>query len=167
MKKLIALILVYVVSIFSVPLKVIAEPGNAATNNNYIISLMSDEDKSRYYLNKYGEEYGANMNILNAVVRCESQFGKLPNGDFKNGEYLAVGIGQYHKETWNRHTKISGLAGSRDSVEDQARQLAWTFAKGSEEMKREWTTYRAIKNGGEYSFFSSVLNKQFTVKCKV
>lgn len=127
---------------------------------------MDEDDKTKYYINKYGNEYKSDMSILNAVIRCESKYNQNAKGDFKNGKYLAIGLGQYHEETWERHTKLSGLGGSRYIEEDQIKQLAWTFANGSEEMKEEWTSYRAIKNGGEYTFYSKQLQKTFTVKCK-
>lgn len=165
-KKITALILIFILSFVSVPLKVIAEPGNSTTNDEFIISLMSEKEKAVYYLNKYGEEYNSNMGELLGVVLCESNNEMSKKGDMKNSVYLAKGIGQYHQETWERHSKMSGFNGDINSLKDQAKQLAWTFSdNGTESMRREWTTYRAIKNGGVYKFHSTLLNKEFTVRC--
>lgn len=101
--------------------------------------------------------------LLKAVMRCESGGNQSVIGD--NGR--AVGIFQYHKGTFESFAKEMGDTSlKRESEFDQATVTAWAFAQG-ETYRRHWTTYRAIKNGGTYTFYSKQAQRTYVVKCKV
>jgi len=112
----------------------------------------------------YADMYGVDPAIGIAVLKCESRGKHSTEGD--NGN--AKGIFQYWDDTWNRHYrefyKLTGIELSKDSPADNARLAMWAFSTGK---ANEWTTYRAIKNGGTYSFYSRQLKKHFTVKCSL
>ena len=50
-----------------------------------------------------------------------------------------------------------------NSSHDQIKLLSWSIANG---YGRNWTAWRAIQNGGTYSFYSNQLKKHFKVTCK-
>jgi len=112
----------------------------------------------------YADMYGVDPNIGMAVLKCESKGKQSTVGD--NGN--AKGVFQYWDDTWKRHYrefyKLTGIELSKDSPADNARLAMWAFSTGK---ANEWTTYRAIKNGGTYSFYSRQLKKHFTVKCEL
>lgn len=70
---------------------------------------------------------------------------------------------QYHKQSFENHAKLYGEELDYYSTYDQIKLGTWAIANGR---GNEWTAYRAIKNGGTYSFYSKLLNKHFTAKCK-
>lgn len=123
------------------------------------------------YIEKYTTQFGSDTAVVKKVCECESHMGKTWLGDLLNGIYLAIGPFQYHSETWTRHAKLYEAVYheklDRNSMHDQAKLASYIFSLDNENLKREWTTYRAIKNGGTYSFFSKKLGKQFTVECKL
>lgn len=109
----------------------------------------------------YHEKYGGDLEMNKAIARCESGFNEKVIGD--SGR--AKSIYQYHKETFYRHAKLLGLEGIKwESYHDQAQLFAKT-AVDRPDLLSEWTTYRAIKNGGVYTFYSRLLKKTFTVRC--
>jgi len=112
----------------------------------------------------YADMYGVDPNIGMAVLKCESKGKQSTVGD--NGN--AKGVFQYWDDTWKRHYrefyKLTGIELSKDSPADNARLAMWAFSTGK---ANEWTTYRAIKNGGTYSFYSRQLKKYFTVNCSI
>lgn len=112
----------------------------------------------------YAEQYEVSVPIALAVARCESQFGKLSDGDGGN----AKGLWQYWDDTWNRHYKEFYKETAIELVKgnqiDDTQLAMWAFSKGK---SKEWSTYRAIINGGNYSFYSRSLQKHFVVKCSV
>lgn len=112
----------------------------------------------------YADMYGVDPNIGIAVMKCESKAKQSTIGD--NGN--AKGVFQYWDDTWKRHYrefyKLTGIELSKDSPADNARLAMWAFSTGKAD---EWTTYRAITNGGTYSFYSRQLKGHFTVKCSL
>lgn len=106
----------------------------------------------------YAGVYGYDASTLLSVARCESGFDQKNRGD--NG--LSIGVFSIQAPTWKRFTKEMGETLDRNSSRDQSKVAAWAFANGH---AREWTTYRSLKNGGTYSFYSRQLKKHFTVKC--
>lgn len=96
--------------------------------------------------------------LVLSMMKCESE-GK--QGAVGDGTH-AVGIFQYWPETWNRHSNKYGKKLDRNSFKDQAELATWAVANG---MGREWTSYRAIMNGGSYTFFYKLQNKKITVYC--
>jgi hypothetical protein len=110
----------------------------------------------------FAKEHGVKPEIALAVMECESQ-GKqnVPPGD--GGR--AVGIYQFHNETWIRLSKkYYGEVLDKHSGFDQAKVATASFAGGDGD---EWTTYVAIQKGGTYTFHSRLMKKTYTVTCKV
>lgn len=108
----------------------------------------------------YAELNGLDTKVALAVARCESEFSNSAVGD--SGR--AKGIYQFHLETFNRHSKLKGEQLDYTSAHDQIKLATWSIANG---YGNEWTTYRAIMNGGTYSFYSKLLKKHFTVHCEL
>lgn len=94
-----------------------------------------------------------------AVIRCESNYEPSAKGDYG----LANNVGQFHEETFYMIARKMGEKLNYDSYYDQTKALAWSLANGYGNL---WTTYRAIKNGGVYTFYSKKFDKWYTVKCK-
>lgn len=110
----------------------------------------------------FSELYGVDSTIVNRVIQCES-----------NGNHKAVGdggrsrgIAQFQKPTFNNLAKLYSKeyneALNYDSEFDQVKLLTWSIANGH---GSNWTAYRALMNGGKYSFYSRQLGKHFTVYC--
>lgn len=112
----------------------------------------------------FSEVYGVDPKISIAVARCESNFNPNVIGD--GGR--AKGIYQYHNETWYRHykefNKETGITLVKGEPKDDAQLAIWAIANGK---GSEWSSLRAIRNGGTYSFYSKLLEKNFTVKCSL
>lgn len=51
------------------------------------------------------------------------------------------------------------------STYDQIKITSWAFSKG-DKYRNQWTSYVAYINGGEYTFYSKMLGKTFTARCK-
>jgi hypothetical protein len=130
--------------------KVIAEP-------TYIVipSELSLEGQVNYYSGVFQTD----ANLVKRVIECESKWNVNAVGD--NG--LSNGIAQFQKASFNRLSKLMGETLDYNSPHDQIKLLVWCIKNGH---GREWTAYRAIQNGGTYSFYSKQLGKSFTVVCK-
>lgn len=119
---------------------------------------------------KYAEEFGASAIELLSVSNCESKFNPNIKGDYKNGVYLALGEFQIHKPTfigWEKlYFNATGEHLDYYSSHDRVKLTAWIWVNHPE-YKWSWTSYRALMNGGTYSFYSSLLGKHFTVHCKL
>lgn len=108
--------------------------------------------------------YGTDSSVVKQVVECES-----------NGYHGAVGdggrskgIAQFQKPTWDY---LLGVYKKKYNEEldykssfDQIKLLTFSIAEGH---GNRWTAFRAIMNGGKYSFYSSQLKKSFVVYCKL
>lgn len=103
--------------------------------------------------------YGIDANIITRVIDCESQWEHSAKGDGGRSN----GIGQFQKSTFNRLSKLMGEELDYNSQFDQIKLLTWSIANGH---GREWTSFRALENGGIYKFYSKQLGKHFTVVCK-
>jgi len=113
-------------------------------------------------LAKFTKEFGSDYQLVLSVVSCESHFNPKTIGD----KGLALNIGQFHRDTFLSMSKEFGEQLDYNSYYDQAKLISWAFSQG-ESYKRQWTTYVAIKNGGEYSFYSKQLKDWYTIKCKL
>lgn len=111
------------------------------------------------WVQQFAQEYGASHRDILAVGFCESGFNENAVGD--NGK--SINVFQWQESFWNDVTNRMGQKLDRNSSYDQSKATAWIFANGSESDKRKWTTYRALKNGGVYTFKSH--NKTYIVKC--
>lgn len=107
----------------------------------------------------YAELYGFDPVIGLKVAKCESGLSNSAIGDGKR----ANGIFQYHKGSFDRHAKLFGEQLDYTSAHDQIKLAMWAMANGH---ANEWTAYRAIKNGGTYTFYSKLLGKHYTAVCK-
>lgn len=119
------------------------------------IQDMPIDDIVAYWANYYNYP----SSTLLKVMSCESEGEAATKGD--HGQ--SVGVFQIQKETWARFTKAMGETLDRNSSFDQAKVAAWAFANNK---GNEWTTYRAIMNGGSYTFFYKLENRMYTVYCK-
>lgn len=110
----------------------------------------------------YSNLYGADEVVLLKMAECESNFNPNAVGDGNRAKNLY----QFHRGTFDRYSRLFGQELDYDSYHDQAMLTAW-LAVNKPEALNEWTSYRAIKNGGTYSFYSKLLQKHFTVVCKI
>jgi len=111
------------------------------------------------YVDKYAKQYGVDANILEKVMLCESN----GNINVKRGDGgLARGVMQFHEGTFNRYSREVGEGLSYDSYKDQIQVAAYMFSIGQ---ARQWTTYRALMNGGVY-VFTDRKGVTHTVRCK-
>lgn len=109
-----------------------------------------------HFTNIYGSDYDLTMSVL----FCESNF-RMVSGD--NGR--SFGVAQYNKDTFIRHSRLLGEDLTYSSIFDQLKLVSFAMGQ-SEAIKREWTTYRAIKNGGIY-IFTDKKGKTHKVSCKL
>jgi hypothetical protein len=132
--------------------KVIAEPIEIINPLN-----LTTKDQVVYFSNLYGGD----SKIALQVMECES------GGDHNNvGDGgRSRGIMQFQKETFTRMSKAMGLKLNYSSRYDQIKLATWALTQP--EFASEWTTYKAIKNGGKYSFYSRQMKKHYTVKCSL
>lgn len=107
---------------------------------------------------------GVDPKLISKIIECESQGKQDARGDSKNGKYLAYGLFQYHKPSFDRHAKLYGEELDYYSSFDQIKLGIFAIAN---DMGREWTSFVAIKKGGTYSFYSKLLQKHYVVKCKL
>jgi hypothetical protein len=107
----------------------------------------------------FADLYGTDASVVKKVVQCESQGKVTARGDGNR----AYGLLQYHKASFERHAKLFGEELDYYSSYDQIKLGTWAISQG---YGNEWTAYRAIKNGGTYSFYSKLLKKHFVAVCK-
>jgi hypothetical protein len=110
----------------------------------------------------FSKLYGVDSTVVNKVIQCESNGNHKAVGD--GG--LSRGIAQFQKPTFNNLAKLYSKEYNEslnyDSEFDQVKLLTWSIANGH---GRNWTAYRALMNGGKYSFYSNQLKQHFTVYC--
>jgi len=103
--------------------------------------------------------YGGDAEINKKVIQCESNGKQTAVGD----SGLSRGIAQFQKPTFDMLSKKMGEELDYNSSYDQIKLMVWSISNG---YGRNWTAWRAIMNGGTYSFYSNQLKKHFTVTCK-
>lgn len=138
-----------VVSLLAFSTKVIAEPVEIKTPN------LTIEQQITYF----SELYGADTDIVEKVIQCESR-GKV---DAVGDSGRSIGIAQFQKPTFKMLSDKLGEELDFNSSHDQIKLLSWSIANG---YGKNWTAYRAIQNGGTYSFYSNQLKKHFKVTCR-
>lgn len=114
-------------------------------------------------LEHYAEEYDINLVPLKKVAFCESGFNeKAFNGNDPNGG--SKGFMQFQTKTFYSYANKAGIenANITDKVH-QAQVAAYMFSIGEAD---QWTTYRALMNGGTYTFWSNHEKRYITVYCK-
>lgn len=111
----------------------------------------------------FAQQYGVDSLLVKKIIKCESRWDINAEGD----SGLSNGIAQFQKSTFERMEKefVKDYRHDLDynSSFDQIKLLSYAISKG---WGNEWTAYRAIKNGGTYSFCSKQLKKCFKVYCK-
>lgn len=140
-----------IISLYASSTKVIADP----------LEIVSPADMTiEGQINYYSEIYDVDSGIINKVIQCESRGSQSAVGD----SGLSRGIAQFQKPTFINLSNKLGEELDYNSSHDQIKLLVWSIANG---YGSNWTAYRAIKNGGTYSFYSKQLGKSFTVKCQL
>lgn len=105
--------------------------------------------------------YGGNPAIAKKVMECESNGNHKTSGDGGRSN----GIFQFQKSTFLRMEKEFGEDLDYTSQFDQIKLGSWALTQPN--LAREWTTYVAIQKGGKYSFWSSQMQRHYTVYCKL
>lgn len=136
------------ISLLGFPAKVISEP-----------LKISEELPLEKQVELFTLVYGGDAELNKKVIRCESGWDVKADGD--GG--ISLGVAQFQLESFNRMSKAFGEKLDYNSSYDQLKLFVWAMNNG---YAREWTAYRAIKNGGTYSFYSKQLGRHFTVYCK-
>lgn len=108
--------------------------------------------------------YNTNSAVVNKVLECESKFDHSSVGDGGRSKGIAQIQGPTWKDLEYKFNKeyIEDL--NYNSRFDQIKLTTWSIANG---YGNKWTAYRAIMNGGKYSFYSKQLKRHFTVTCKL
>lgn len=149
LKKIIALCLI-------LPLVAFAKP--KLTEELEINPLdLSPEQQVTYFSNLYGGD----SRVALSVMKCESSGSHSAKGDGGRSN----GIFQFQKSTFERMEKDFGEDLNYTSRYDQIKLASWAIA--NPKYQNEWTAYRAIENGGKYSFYSSQMKKHYTVYCSL
>lgn len=109
---------------------------------------------------KYSLEYGIDYNLLYSTLLCESSL----NPQVKSGDSgQSHGIAQIKTKTWEFLEKKLGEDLDDKSYYDAIKLTAFAFSVNEGD---NWTAYRAIKNGGSYTFFNRHTQEWQTVYCK-
>lgn len=113
-----------------------------------------------YQIAYFSASYGGDSNLILSVMQCESQGNHKAIGDGGRSN----GIFQFQKPTFLSLEKKFGQDLNYESQFDQMKLATWAISNG---YGNNWTAYRAIKNGGKYSFYSSQMGRHYTVYCKL
>lgn len=108
----------------------------------------------------FSKLYNTNPALVSKVMECESNGKQSAVGDYG----LSRGVMQFQKETFNRLSKLMGEELNYNSSFDQIKLATWAIANGH---GSNWTAYRAIMNGGSYTFYSRQLQQWYIVHCKL
>jgi hypothetical protein len=148
-KKIIALGLI-------LPLVAFAKP--KSTDELHINPLDLSKEQQVVY---FSDLYGGDSQIALSVMECESSGSHSAKGDGGRSN----GIFQFQKSSFERMEKDFGEDLNYTSEYDQIKLASWALA--NPKYQREWTSYRAISNGGKYSFYSSQMKRHYTIYCSL
>lgn len=110
---------------------------------------------------RYSNEYGVSQDLVYSVLKCESNLNpNVPAGDSGHSK----GIGQIKDPTFLDLEEQIGEDLDRVSYSDNIKAVAFGIASGQGNL---WTAYRAIKNGGSYTFTNVHTGKKQTVHCNL
>lgn len=151
MKKIITLLCLLIVSVLFIP-------KTKAWAPKPLVQDLSPQEVISYY----AELYGADEKTLLSMARCESQFKPSAHNEDDGGS-PSTGLYQYKKGTFERYSQLMGEELNMQSYHDQAKLTAWVYVHYPKERKA-WTSYRAIVNGGSYTF--TFEGEPYTVYCK-
>jgi len=109
-------------------------------------------------------QFGQDPTLISKIMMCESG-GRVASHDGGRG----VNVTGIHDTTFKGwlplYQKEVGETLDIKSNYDQLKMMSWAFSKG-DTYRRQWTTYRAYKNGGTYTFYSTLMKRWYTVTCK-
>jgi len=144
--KNIILVFTLIISLLVSPTKVIAEPIEIVNPTELTIEGQIDY---------YSELYSVDKSIITKVIQCESRFNPLAHNP--NGED-SWGLVQINLDSHPEITKEQAI-----NTNFSINYLAENISNGKGKM---WSSFRAIMNDGNYTFYSSRLHKHITVNCK-
>ena len=111
---------------------------------------------------KIAPAFNQDPKLIEKIIYCESG-GTIQSHD--GGR--AFNITGIHDTTFNywlkEYEKEYNETLNKDSSYDQIKMMSFAFSKG---YANQWTTMVAYKNGGSYTFYSKLLGKTFTARCK-
>jgi D-alanyl-D-alanine dipeptidase len=137
-----------------------------AQEATYIEAPTIDIEKltTEQMIDRAAKQFNQDPKLISKISYCESQH-KIKSHD--GGR--AVNMTGIHDTTFKlwlpRYEKDTGETLNMKSTYDQFKMMSWAFSKG-ESYRDDWTTYVAYLKGGEYTFYSRLLEGTFTAKCK-
>ncbi len=162
-------ILSIIVLSFTLAISVYAKTDSTYIPPAPIVVIPLEEQSVKEVIEHYAVIYNQDPNLLLSVGDCESQNTKDKKGDWstKQQKYLAWGAFQTHRGTFDKwKVEMGEPTLNYYNWVDQIKVSVWAFSKG-ETYRDDWTTYRAIIRGGTYSFYSKVLQGNYTIYCKI
>lgn len=144
------LVVTIIISLLGISTKVIADPIEIVNPVN-----LTSEQQIAYF----SQLYGGDADMITRMMMCESGGKHSAVGD----GYRSHGIFQFQQPSFERMEEAFGEDLNYQSSFDQIKLATWAISNG---YGREWTSYRAIMNGGRYSFYSNQLHQHFTIYCK-
>ena len=124
--------------------------------------IVKEEPTIAELTEKIAPAFNQDPKLIEKIIYCESG-GKIQSHDGGRG-FNITGI---HDATFNgwlkEYEKEYHETLNKDSSYDQIKMMSWAFSKG---YSNQWTTMVAYKNGGEYTFYSKLLKRWFTARCK-
>lgn len=142
-------------SIFLLPLMAMPQPVEEKAEIRE--PLYWDNPAPNEVIERYATEYAIDPNLLYSIIKCESHFNQNAVG--LAGE---VTMAQFLPKTFEGQAKKMGEQLDIKSYHDTIKLTAYSLSIGDGKL---WTTYRAIQNGGEYTFVDRN-GKQHTSRCK-
>lgn len=125
--------------------------------------IILEELTPKELLTYFADQYKTSAEDLIKVAMCESGFNEgAHNKEDPNGGSFS--FMQFQLPTFNQYAKKINI--ENHNIENKvhvAQVSSYMFSIGE---GKQWTTYRALKNGGEYTFFYKPKNKYITVYCK-
>lgn len=106
--------------------------------------------------------FNQDPDLIKKIIWCESG-GK----DLEHDGGYGQGVTGIHKRTFD-YWLIAYEKEYEETLEyvstyDQIKMMSYAFSKG---YANQWTTYVAYKKGGEYTFYSKLMKKTYTARCK-
>ena len=115
-------------------------------------------------INEVAPKFGQDPKLISKITFCESSH-KVQSHDGGRA-YNITGI---HNTTFNywlkQYEKEMNETLDINSTYDQIKIMSWAFSKG-DKYRNQWTSYVSYTNGGTYTFYSKMLGKTFTAKCR-
>lgn len=150
-----------IIIVFLAILSLLVSPQRGLSEELQILDLPNTTIKTQ--IDFFSNLYNTDAVIVEKVIKCESSENHSAVGDGGRSK----GIAQFQEPTWKnleqKYNEEYGEDLNYHSSFDQIKLVTWSIAHG---YGNNWTAYRAIKNGGKYSFYSFQLQKHFTIVCR-